>query len=658
MTRILSPGAARYGSIILLLATAGLFAGQHTFGPLHGRHYLEVNKDCGPDLAIAFSRHLSFVRCMSEVEQQKAWFTFGGALMVLLLGVALMPLLPYRLLRRAGPLRPAEQTIAVRAADAARRAGLHRSPTVYIGGWRLREPFTVRVLAGTRIIVPPGLRRLPPDQIDAVLAHEMAHIRAGDVTLVWLTRGLWWALIPALAVPQFLIFVLPIVREPRVLIEAPFAIITVIFGHPYFLNYVLRSLLLLTLAAVIASSVLRSREHEADLAAAAGGTEAGLLELLHGQPARPGRWWQAVRRLTAIHPCARRRLAALHDPHRTTELRVIDAAAVGILVAMAIPVLQMSMPLRVETMIWTNTAHLTGLIAGTALALAWGLALWRAALGAELTGRPIRLRATTLALTCATSVGMLGHVAGEPTLSRNWSDTTPQLICTSLAVGGAAALSGILARAWARHRTGPPSRAAWPAIALINIMVFAGALWLGTDAASMITIKGLAGLGQFLTMTGYDEFCTAGVVTLWLLAARWSWRRPTRRGVLGATAVVLVPTATALAVRWLVLTTPTTPDWVLYRDYLAAMSTGAVLLVIAIATRRPGGLLPAMALAPAGTLLVSAAIWLRYLPIWPDVWMAARICLIGPLAMLAPAFLLAALLATVTERRSASSPGR
>ncbi|BCY13020.1 hypothetical protein L3i22_081080 [Actinoplanes sp. L3-i22] len=640
-----SPGAARYGLIALLLAATGLFAGQSTYAALHGRAYLTVVQHC----ETTTESYPAFVRCIAPVEGQKTWYGAGGALAVLLLGLALMPLLPYRLLRRAGPLRRAEAAITERAGLAARRAGLRRTPVVLVGGWRLREPFTVRVLSGIRIIVPPGLRRLPPEQIDAVLAHEMSHVRAGDVTLVWLTRGLWWALLPALVLPQFLTFGRPILQEPRVLVEAPLEIARAIFGHASFWNNALRATVLLVVAAVVASSVLRSREHEADLATGA----PGLVPLLSGQPARPRRWWQAAGRLTATHPSARRRIAALHDPARTTELRTVDAAAVGLLAAMAIPALNLSVPIRAEGSIWINATHLTGLITALMIAPAWGIALWRAALAAEVTGRPIRLRRTTLALAAATAAGLVANLGALPGgAGAGFYGSAAMLLCTPVTVGGAAALSGILARTLARRRAGAPWPApAWRAIVLLNVVLFTGALWLGPDAAAMITARGLGGLAQFVTFSGYYQGCAAGVALLGLLSARWSWHRPTRRRLLAATALVVVPAVAALAVRWLVLTTPAGPNEVVYRDFWAALAASSVVLAVLLAVRGPRGLVPGLALAPVANLLVSAAIWIRYLPIWDNVWTAGWGCLTGSLAMLAPAFLLAALLSSITELR-------
>jgi hypothetical protein len=84
--------------------------------------------------------------------------------------------------------------------------------------------------------------------------------------------------------------------------------------------------------------------------------------------------------------------------------------------------------------------------------------------------------------------------------------------------------------------------------------------------------------------------------------------------------------------------------------YAAVLAAVAVLIGVLL-RRGPGGLVPALALAPAATVLVSAAIWLRYLPAWPSVAAAAEIYLLSPLSMLAAPLLLAALLAVLTEFR-------
>ncbi|MEV6635930.1 M48 family metalloprotease [Actinoplanes sp. NPDC051470] len=649
--RLPSPGVARYGAILLLLAAAGLFAGQTTFNALQGPRWLKVVKGCAagrpldavPDVATS----AIYLRCVSAVEQDRAGYTFAGALAVLLLGAMLMVLLPYRLLRRAGPLRPAEAEIAGRFAEAARRLRLPRPPAVFFGGGQLQEAFTVRTLRGTRIILPRGLRRLPPGQIDAVLRHEAAHVRAGDVTLVWLTRGMWWALIPALLTPLLLIN-LPILLTYRAeLADDPLGALRSMFARAFYLNYTLRSLLLLLVAATVAAAVLRSREHEADLAAAAG-DEAGLRGLLGDAPAPRPSWW---RRLQAIHPSPRRRLQALDDPHRTMELRPLDAAAAGLLIAMMTPVLHLALPVNPDNGVLSQSTHLTGLVAGILFALAWGTALWRAALVAERTGRPMRLRATSVALAAATAAGLLAHVAGTPAVGQGVFDSARMLAMLPPAIGAAATVAGLLARAWARRTAGAPvAGPTWAAIAVLNTLLFTGALWISCDIFSLVPASGGWAAGVRDTL-GYYAMSRPGaltVVVLGVLAFRWTADRPGRSR---AALLVLVPAAAALAVRWLVVTSPADQATVLHRDLWAMMAAGGAVVAVLLARRGAAGLVPAMALAPAATLLIGAAIWLRWAQDWGHPGAAAGQYLTSALAALGPVYLAGGLIALLLPAR-------
>jgi len=646
-----SPAVARYGAILLLLAAAGLFAGQGVYNATRGPRWLAVVQSCAagrpldvvPDVATG----AAYLRCVSAVEQERAGFTFAGALAVLLLGAVLMLVLPHGLLWRARPLRPAGAEIAGRVAEAALRLGLRRPPAALFGGWRLQEPFTVRTLRGIRVILPRGLRRLPPEQIDAILRHEAAHVRAGDVTLVWLTRGMWWALIPALLTPPFLINGRIVLAHPAVLAEAPLELLKAMVSGPYYWNYSVRSLLLLAVATTVAAAVLRSREHEADLAAAAGG-RTGLLELLRDEPSPRRTWW---RRLRAIHPSARRRLAALGDPDRTMELRPLDAAAAAVLIAMMTPVLHLALPANPANGLLARSTHLTGVVSGILFALVWGTAQWRAALVAERTGRPMRLRATSTALAAATAAGLLTHISGGPTLGLGAFDNPTMLALLPPSVGAAAAASGLLARAWARGAAGAPvAGATWAGIAVLNTLMFSGALWISCDTFALVQSAGgwVAGVRGSLGYYATHQIGAGTVVALWVLALRWARDRsgPSRVAFL-----VIVPAAAALAARWLVFTDPTDQLNALHRDFWAMTAAGGAVVAVLLARRGAAGLVPAMTLAPAATLLVAATIWLRYLPAWNYPGAAAGHYLTAAFAVLAPVYLLAALVALLLPAR-------
>lgn len=124
-----------------------------------------------------------------------AWLVAGNAGIFLAIGIVVATLIygqrlsPRAIMRlhRAVPL-PAWRLPAVHAglATLARRAGLGRAPEVY----RLRRDdiaaFTVGNGDRSAIAVSDGaLRHLPPRELGAVLAHEVAHVAAGDTA--WMT---------------------------------------------------------------------------------------------------------------------------------------------------------------------------------------------------------------------------------------------------------------------------------------------------------------------------------------------------------------------------------------------------------------------------------------------------------------------------------------
>jgi beta-lactamase regulating signal transducer with metallopeptidase domain len=90
--------------------------------------------------------------------------------------------------------REANPDLADRLASLARRLGVTRPVRLLVTGSPL-GPAAFGVLRPTVLLPAPLLRGLGPDQLDLVLAHELVHIRRGDVLaghLQLLARLLWW----------------------------------------------------------------------------------------------------------------------------------------------------------------------------------------------------------------------------------------------------------------------------------------------------------------------------------------------------------------------------------------------------------------------------------------------------------------------------------
>lgn len=142
-----------------------------------------------------FSRGGLLFGAMSALAVFCAWLVAGNAGIFLAIGIVFATLVfgqrlsPRAIMRlhRAAPL-PAWRLPAVHAglATLAHRAGLGRAPEIY----RLRRDDIVAFTVGngdrSAIAVSDGaLRHLPPRELGAVLAHEVAHVAAGDTA--WMT---------------------------------------------------------------------------------------------------------------------------------------------------------------------------------------------------------------------------------------------------------------------------------------------------------------------------------------------------------------------------------------------------------------------------------------------------------------------------------------
>ncbi|URN11011.1 hypothetical protein LUW77_00620 [Streptomyces radiopugnans] len=428
--------------------------------------------------------------CTASVDTAQSWFVLGGTALTLGLGLALMWLLPRLLLRKAGPRSPAPPTWQGMAEQAARDLALSRTPEVLLGGLRLRAAFTVNRRRRAQIILPPGALTLPPEQVEAIIRHETAHAAAGDVTLVWLTRGVRWAVLAALLIPQlhlYLIIVLPNMgtMPVTVLLMSPLWFLHGSFANLYGLEYVLQALFLLVATSLIAAALLRRREYEADLRSIHGRSPGPLESVLTEAPPHDARWW---RRPLALHPAPVRRLAAIHRPELILRGSVTGALAVGMLVGMSVPTLYFTLPQgRLRIVPGGDLLHITGLVAGLAVAVAWGVPLWRSTLIAHAFERPVPVRRTLPTFPVGVLLGLLAPIWPTgltyglgPLPFGNWF----ALVTVPIAVAGAAGCSSALAGLWARRYAGStPTRRHWLTAAAVNTILFVGAFWFGSYTA-------------------------------------------------------------------------------------------------------------------------------------------------------------------------------
>jgi len=114
-----------------------------------------------------------------------------GTVVVLLLG-ALRALRFHLSLRRAEPASP---TLARRVRALAAKTGLRRAPDVVLVRAPL-PPLIFGFFTRARIVVPAALmEELDDEELDAILAHECAHLRRRDHWTryaEWLATAIWW----------------------------------------------------------------------------------------------------------------------------------------------------------------------------------------------------------------------------------------------------------------------------------------------------------------------------------------------------------------------------------------------------------------------------------------------------------------------------------
>ncbi|WP_440899619.1 M48 family metalloprotease, partial [Actinosynnema sp.] len=451
---------ARYALLVAVLLTAAVCSGNLIFYTAFGEWFGNALKACvnaGADLP-PLERAAGFQRCGAPYERARTGFAFLFALLTAALGWVVLRRLPARLHRRAGITRAAGARWQEEAAEAVRALGGRVVPVVEFGS-TCREAFTVRAGGRVRIVLPYGVLALPGPEASALLRHECAHVAAGDVDRVWLTRAVWWA--------TPVVLVLPL---PRLWSESSFV-----------LDYAIRAALLLALVWVVSRSVLRSREHAADLRSAREDPTA--LDALLRRAADPPRSWS--RSLAALHPSTRRRLEVLARGEVERHVRAVEGFAFGALAGLVQPLLSHfvqsallpSAGLRVTTLV-------LALVPGVLLGCAWGPAVWRSRTVADV--RPGRDRvASALGLPLGVVVGMALSLIGtgtplvESATAWTWGFTVVMLVGATALCEGAAAL-------W--HRRLPGGSPRW--VGVLAALLFTGVL------EAVFSFRPAIGLGE------------------------------------------------------------------------------------------------------------------------------------------------------------------
>lgn len=460
-----APTTTRYLVLVIALLSAGLFVGDSLHSVVDGPAYLDAERRCqavaqdrvpgNGSLQEMTARRSAVDTCLAPAERRRAVFVLGGGAATGLAGLAVLYVLPVLIARRRrlGPLDPRLEPARRRVAELAAAAGLRRCPNIMQGpdggdAFVFGTPGRY-VLVLPRVAAVKWRRR---DLFDPLVRHELAHIRHGDVMFVWLAQSIWYVVGPALA--------LPVVVG---LIEGDGSVLP---------DYLWRAAVLGITVELVATALLRSREHDADVRAAQWGRPEEVLGLLATLRRLPDAWYQ---RLMATHPGPARRIAVVRRPGRAAAMTFLDGFAPAFLAAASAP-LALSVLFAVNPSI-VSTWPIVALIMGALLGGSVGLGLWRASTMARLTGdqvwpwMPAFGVAVGLVAGRLSSLRLTGYgLSGE--ISPSW------FVLVGLAGLGATCLVWSVGEMWADALPAMP-RAGWawgPAL-LVTGLLYAAACW-------------------------------------------------------------------------------------------------------------------------------------------------------------------------------------
>jgi Zn-dependent protease with chaperone function len=152
---------------------------------------------------------------------------------------------------------------------------------------------------------------------DAVVLHELAHVRNGDVRITYATMALSRAFVAVAFVPIVIGWIVPMLRG-----------FGMVHQNTELPGVVARLAVVSALVLLMRSAVLRARELYADARASLSGRAAsGMRRLLEAMPdGGDRRWWRAA---LSVHPPASQRRRVLDDTTALFRFGIVEALATG-----------------------------------------------------------------------------------------------------------------------------------------------------------------------------------------------------------------------------------------------------------------------------------------------------------------------------------------
>ncbi|GGP93517.1 M56 family metallopeptidase [Streptomyces roseolilacinus] len=259
--------------------------------------------------------------CAAAAPVSPEWYGPAGGVVVLLAAVAVYLLLPRWKRWRRGlvPLHGRDPRGEVRAevARLAGTAGVRVLPDLVVDPAAFDAGAVVFGRAGRRTLcLHHGLlhvRRLDPARFQAVVLHELAHLRHRDVDIAYAVTALWRAFLALAAVP----FVLVVGGSLVAAHLGWFLGADAVFwpaARPYLVKEVATAAFLFLLVVLARADTLRHRELYADRGAVARGADPGVWRARAEGAAARGRAARDVSALWRSHPSWEERCRVLRDP--------------------------------------------------------------------------------------------------------------------------------------------------------------------------------------------------------------------------------------------------------------------------------------------------------------------------------------------------------